>query len=154
VTTAHSLDGSVKIADPVAPLLEKGAVVLVDGAERVIERRSGTDARPIIRLSGSSTREDADGLRGTILFVPRSQVPSLGKDEWWATDLVGCSVHDGDAEVGNVRGVLGLPSCEALEVETPDERVILVPMVADALRAVDLTLRVIDVNLGFLGETK
>jgi len=154
VTSSHGLDGSVKIAEPVAPLLVKGAVLLVDGEERLVERRSGTDAKPIIRLQGSSTREDADALKGTVLFVPRDQVPSLGKDEWWASDLVGCSVRDGDKEVGQVRSVLGLPSCEALEVETADERVILVPMVGDALRSVDLEAKVVDVSLDFLGESK
>ena len=43
--------------------------------------------------------------------------PELGPDEWWAEDLEGCAVHDGDREVGTVRRLLALPSCEVLEVE-------------------------------------
>ncbi len=49
---------------------------------------------------------------------------------------------------------MALPSCECLEVErvggAPD---LLVPLVRDAVRAVDVRRRRIDVDLRFLGET-
>lgn len=154
ITSAHGLDGSVKVADPVAALLTKGSVVVVGGTERTIVRRSGTDAKPIIRLSGATSREDADSLRGSDLMVPRSEAAPLGEDEWWASDLVGCEVRDGGIIVGKVVGVLGLPSCEALEVERAEAGLLLVPMVGDALLGVDLKARTIDVNLAFLGEDK
>ena len=153
ITSGHGLDGSVKVADPKVALLEKGSVVFVDGVERIIERRSGTDAKPIIRLSGASSREDADALRGSLLMVPRSEVAPLGEDEWWADDLVGCSVRDGLTEVGKVIGVVGLPSCEALEVERVEGSTILVPMVGEAIRNVDVESRLIEINLQFLGES-
>ena len=153
VSSAHGLDGSVKVASPVPALLSKGAVVTVAGEERTIERRSGTDAKPIIRLSGSSNRDDADRLRGADLMVPRSEVAPLGEDEWWASDLVGCEVKDGAASVGVIKGVIGLPSCEALEVEREVGSTLLVPMVGDALRSVDVEARCVDVDLKFLGES-
>ena len=49
--------------------------------------------------------------------------------------------------------MLPLPSCEALEValrRTGGE--LLVPMVRDAIRSVDVAARRIDVDLAFLGE--
>jgi ribosomal 30S subunit maturation factor RimM len=85
--------------------------------------------------------------------VARSGAPELDEDEWWATDLEGCAVRDGDREVGVVARLLALPSCEVLEVrragDAPD---LLVPLVRDAVRDVDLDGRVIDVDLTFLGE--
>jgi 16S rRNA processing protein RimM len=85
--------------------------------------------------------------------VPRSAVPALGPDEWWAEDLAGCVVHDSRRAVGTVTRLLALPSCEVLEVERPGgaER-LLIPLVRDAVRAVDLERREIDVDLEFLGE--
>ncbi len=59
---------------------------------------------------------------------------------------------DGDLEVGVVRALVGLPSCEVLEVERPGAADLLVPMVRDAIRGVDVSARVIDVSLAFLGE--
>jgi 16S rRNA processing protein RimM len=142
----HGLDGSVHVVEAVASLLEHGREILVGGKPREIVRRDGTDEHPILRFADCSTREAAEALRGTELAVPRAEAPPLEDDEWYADDLVGCRVTDGDVEVGTVSGLLGLPSCEALEV---GDR--LIPLVSDAVRAVDLERRVIDVDLAFLG---
>jgi ribosomal 30S subunit maturation factor RimM len=49
--------------------------------------------------------------------------------------------------------VLELPSCEALEVERADgEGSLLVPIVKDAVRAIDVPGRRIEVDLDFLTE--
>jgi 16S rRNA processing protein RimM len=48
--------------------------------------------------------------------------------------------------------MLPLPSCEALEVERDEGGGLLVPMVRDAIRSVDMAARRIDVDLSFLGE--
>jgi 16S rRNA processing protein RimM len=48
--------------------------------------------------------------------------------------------------------MLGLPSCECLEVERPDGSELLVPMVRDAVRRVDVGAQEIEVNLAFLGD--
>jgi 16S rRNA processing protein RimM len=46
-----------------------------------------------------------------------------------------------------------LPSCEALEVVRADGGPdLLVPMVRDAIRSVDVAARRVDVDLGFVGE--
>jgi 16S rRNA processing protein RimM len=85
-------------------------------------------------------------------MVPRSEAPSLEDDEWWAEDLVGCAVRDGRREVGVVRRLLGLPSVDALEVARLDGgEDLLVPLVGDAVRDVDVERKVIDVDLRFLG---
>jgi 16S rRNA processing protein RimM len=126
----------------------------VGGRDRELVRRSGTDERPILRLAGVQGREGVEALRGEELMVPRSAAPDLGEDEWWAEELEGCRVTDGDREVGVVVELLGLPSCEALRVERPEPGggELLVPLVRDAVRSVDMRERRIDVNLAFLGE--
>ena len=48
--------------------------------------------------------------------------------------------------------LLALPSCEVLEVDRGDADPLLVPLVSDAVREVDLKRREIDVDLAFLGE--
>jgi 16S rRNA processing protein RimM len=150
----HGLDGSFHVAEPVAALLERGTEVCLGGARRTIVRLAGHDERPIVRLDGCEDRDAAVALRGQELLVARTHAPDLDEDEWWATDLEGCAVRDGDREVGVVARLLALPSCEVLEVtragDAPD---LLVPLVRDAVRDVDLDRRVIDVDLEFLGET-
>jgi 16S rRNA processing protein RimM len=71
----------------------------------------------------------------------------LEEDEFWARDLVGCTVVDGSRVVGEVRRMIALPSCEALEVGS-----LLIPMVRDAIRSIDVEARRIDVDMEFVGE--
>jgi 16S rRNA processing protein RimM len=149
----HGLDGSFHVVDPVAELLDVGIEVRLGDVRHTIARLAGHDGRPIVRLEGCDDRDAADALRGQELSVARTRAPELEEDEWWATDLEGCAVRDGDREVGVVARLLALPSCEVLEVTRPgDAPDLLVPLVRDAVRDVDVEGRIIDVDLQFLGE--
>jgi 16S rRNA processing protein RimM len=149
----HGLDGSFLVADANPLLLHGARTVQVAGRALAIERRAGHDARMIMRLEGCDDRDAAEALRGQPLLVPRGQAPALGEDEWWAEDLEGLAVVDGDREVGRVLRLLALPSCEVLEVQrAAGGEPLLVPLVSDAVRTVDLERARIDIDLMFLGE--
>ena len=148
----HGLDGSFHVAAAVPQLLTLGATVTVRGAVRKITRRAGHDRGVIVRVDGCDDRDAAKALRGESLMVPRERAPALQADEWWATDLEGCAVRDGELHVGVVTRLLALPSCEVLAVERAGGGELLVPLVGDAVRTVDVQARTIDVDLAFLGE--
>jgi len=152
VGRAHGLDGSFYVLEPYDSLLQHGQSVEVGSAARKIVRRAGTAAKPILRLEGCEDRTAAEALRGTDLTVAREAAPALEQDEWWAADLESCRVHDNDVEVGTVRRLLTLPSCEVLEVARPGGKDLLVPLVRDAVREVDVGEKRIDIDLAFLGE--
>jgi 16S rRNA processing protein RimM len=137
----HGLDGSFHVTRPGS--FSEAATVWVDGAPRTIERLAGTSDKPIMRLAGCTAREHAEALRGLPLELPRDE--SLEEDEFWASDLAGCLVVDGSREVGVVARMIALPSCEALEVGD-----LLIPMVRDAIRSIDIEARRIDVDMGFV----
>jgi 16S rRNA processing protein RimM len=153
VGSPHGLDGTFHVSDPRAQLLVLGAEVRVGEQMLAITRRAGTDRRPLVRLEGHDDRPAAERLRGSELFVARLGAPTLEPDEWWAEDLEGCTIVDGAVVVGTVRRLLALPSCEVLEVarvsEGPD---LLVPLIGDAVRRVDIERREIEIDLAFLGE--
>jgi 16S rRNA processing protein RimM len=149
----HGLDGSFYVVEPNPALLELGARLVIGDQELQITRRAGTDRRVILRLEGYEDRSAARSLGGQDLLAPRSDAPELDPDEWWAEDLEGCRVHDAGKPVGIVRRLMELPSCEVLEVERDDAAGdLLVPLVADAVRSVDVARKEIEVDLGFLGE--
>jgi 16S rRNA processing protein RimM len=151
----HGLDGSFYVTQPRERVLEAAQTLILDGREVAIVRHDGTPARPILRLAGIGTREAVDAVRGSDLSVPREAAPALGEDEWLAEDLVGCRVVDGETPVGVVAKLLPYPSCELLEVQRPAAaaKALLVPLISDAVRSVDVGEQVIDVNLEFLGES-
>jgi 16S rRNA processing protein RimM len=138
----HGLDGSFYVERP-AHALTQGTEVLVAGRHALVERRGGTDDRPLVRLAGVSDRNAAEALRGETLLVPGGR-EELGPDEWYDDDLVGCQI----AGLGEVRAVLHGPSCDLLEVGPEG---VLVPLVRDAVTHVDLDGRQIQVDMAFLG---
>ncbi len=69
------------------------------------------------RLSNVSSKEAADALRGTRLYVPRDRLPSLPDDEFYHADLVGLEVVDtGGARIGRVRAVHDHGAGDLLEI--------------------------------------
>jgi 16S rRNA processing protein RimM len=153
VARPHGLDGSFYVNAPQVALLTLGASVTVDGAGATILRRAGTDAHPILRLSIAGDRTGAERLRGKELLVTEVDAPPLGPDEYRAADLVGARVVDGTLELGVVRALIALPSCECLSVaRSAGGSDLLVPLVRDAVRSIDVERAVIDVDCVFLGE--
>jgi 16S rRNA processing protein RimM len=140
VGRAHGLDGSFYVESPAEPL-ELGAEVTVAGRAARIERRAGTDPRPILRLSGVDDRSAAEALKGEPILVPGGD---LADGEYLSADLVGCTVPG----IGEVRRVVQGPSCDVLEV---GDEGLLVPFVSDAITRVDTDAGVIEVDTGFLG---
>jgi 16S rRNA processing protein RimM len=131
--------------------LTLGASAIVAGRAAEIVRLAGTEQRPIVRLEGVDSRAEAEALRGMDLSISGGDAPALGEDEWWAHELEGCEVVDGQELLGTVNRLIELPSCEALEVRTVHGEVVLVPLVRDAVRTVATAQRRIEVDLEFLG---
>jgi 16S rRNA processing protein RimM len=91
------------------------------------------------RLSGVATKEQADALRGTTLWVDRSRLPRLPDDEFYHADLIGLAVQDtGGAPVGTVSAVHNHGAGDILEIRAPDGRSLLVPFTLSAVPTVDL----------------
>ena len=92
------------------------------------------------RMSGIVTKEDADALKGTNLFVPRDRLPSLPDDEFYHADLVGLSVYDtGGALLGEVRSVQNHGASDLLEIDGPGlKTTALLPFTCTAVPTVDL----------------
>jgi 16S rRNA processing protein RimM len=148
----HGLDGAFHVTQPRERVLPEVRAVIVDGRSVDIVRRGGTASRPVLQLAGVDSREAAEALRGSDMYVSRDVAPPLDEDEWLAEDLVGCRVVDGSSAVGVVRGLLPYPSCDLLQVEREGRGELLVPLISDVVRTVDVAAKEIDINLTFLGE--
>lgn len=135
---AHGRDGSFYVEGADHPLHE-GTELMLASRTYTIERRAGTDDRPLVRLSGLGGREAVAELRGELLLVEADLV----EREWLAADLHGCEVPG----LGTVRRVLDGPSCDLLELDDGT----LLPFISDAIVSVDTGARRIQVRREFLG---
>jgi 16S rRNA processing protein RimM len=92
------------------------------------------------RLSGVLTKEQADGLRGTRLYAPRTALPALPDDEFYHADLLGLTALDtGGAELGKIAAVLNHGAGDLLELRGPGLKgSVLVPFTRAIVPTVDL----------------
>jgi 16S rRNA processing protein RimM len=137
----HGLDGSFHV-EGAAHALPEGTVVQVGEMAATVERRAGTDDRPLVRLAGVTDRDAAQALRGQLLLVPGGR-EELGPEEWYDDDLIGCRIEG----LGEVQAVLHGPSCDLLEVGADK---LLIPLVRDAVTRVDIDAREIEIDRRFL----
>jgi 16S rRNA processing protein RimM len=142
----HGLDGSFVVERPSddPARFAKGARLLVEGepAEVVSSKRVG-GGRIAIRL-------DRQVARGAELTVPRGELPALEDDEYYVFELVGLEVvEEGGPVLGRVQDVQQYPANDVLELDTG----LVLPLVEDCVRQVDVPGGRILVAPGFAGET-
>lgn len=139
----HGLDGAfvVEHASDDERRWQVGAALLVDGVSATIElsRRVGGRRRAI--------RLDRPAERGAELAVRVSDLPPPEPGSYYAFQLVGLAVVDGEGrEAGVVTEVHPGVANDNLELDDGT----LVPLIEDAVRTVDLETRRIVVEQGFL----
>lgn len=101
------------------------------------------------RIEGVKTKEQADGLRGTSLFVPRDRLPSLPDDEFYHADLIGLSAYDTGGElIGKVTAIHNHGAGDIVEISpTRHKSALLLPFTVAIVPNVDMAAGRIVVNL-------
>jgi 16S rRNA processing protein RimM len=92
------------------------------------------------RMSGVISKEEADKLKGTRLYVPRERLPQLLEDEYYHTDLIGLIVQNLEgSNIGRIKSVLNHGASDLLEIEDKREnKSILVPFTQQIVPKVDI----------------
>jgi PRC-barrel domain len=119
---------------------EVGSTVVVDGEARTVElaRRVG-GGRPAIKVDGPVTR-------GTEIAVRRSDLPPPDEGSYYVGDLIGLEVvEEGGERLGRVVEVVPGVANDVLELDSG----LLLPLVEDCIRDVQLPQRVVFVAPGF-----
>lgn len=93
----------------------------------------------ILTLQGIGDRNTAETLRGVEVFIPESEAAPLDEDEYFLHDLPGIVVETVAGEVvGTVKDVLETGANEVLVVTRPDESEVLIPMIRDVVKSLDI----------------
>jgi len=126
--------------DP-ADIAAYGPLFTEDGSRSFTIRLTRTVTGGVgARLGGVATKEEADALRGTSLFVDRAKLPSLPDDEFYHADLIGLEVRDpGGVRLGIIRAVHNHGAGDLLEIDMPGRKTaMLLPFTRAFVPAVDL----------------
>jgi 16S rRNA processing protein RimM len=123
------------------PLLdESGRVVLTPKKWRPLNDALAVTAPEI------PTREAAEALKGTRLYVLRDALPATDDGEYYAADLIGCAVAGADgAALGVVKAVTDFGAGDLLEIDQSG-RVWRLPFTNENVPTIDLKARIITVD--------
>jgi 16S rRNA processing protein RimM len=91
-----------------------------EAGSRMIEIQSVrvTPKALIAQIKGVVTREQAEALTGTKLYLRRAHLPESDADEWYHADLIGLTAVDGDgAAIGKVVAVHNFGAGDIIEIE-------------------------------------
>jgi 16S rRNA processing protein RimM len=144
VATAHGVRGALKLRcfteDP-ASVAAYGPVVDRRGRQLTLRVVGSTRDGVIAQAAEITSREQAELLRGTELFVPRARLPQTDEDEFYHEDLVGLDVVDrSGAPRGRVLAVANHGAGDVIEIEADGETVML-PFTREAVPEIDLAAR-------------
>jgi 16S rRNA processing protein RimM len=154
VVRPHGIKGEV-IVDLAGDLLEivTGSLELRAtgraGAERVlvVERARNHKARKVVKFEGVDSVEDAECLRGWTVWLSREQIGPLPEGRWFVDDIVGIDVYTDDGEfVGKLSKVMHMPANDVYVVRN-GEKEILLPVIDDVVKSVDLDSRRMVIHL-------
>ena len=100
----------------------------------------------VAQLPDCPDRTAAEKLKGLLIAVPRSSLPTQDEGEYYWSDLIGLAVvNEAGVPLGTVKNLLETGANEVLSVRG-DGGEILIPFVASAIKQVDLKSRTILVD--------
>ncbi|ODR96032.1 hypothetical protein AUC69_02095 [Methyloceanibacter superfactus] len=126
IGAAQGLKGEVRLrsyTQAPADIAGYGPLEDESGARSIeIERVRVTPKAVIARIKGVTTREAAEALTRTKLYLPRAKMPAAeapGADEWYVADLVGLkAVSPQGDEIGTVVAIHNFGASDIVEVSS------------------------------------
>ncbi|MEM1052774.1 MAG: ribosome maturation factor RimM [Pseudomonadota bacterium] len=140
ITGAHGVAGDVRLkllGDGLEAL--RGHKSFNGGGLTLKKIRSDSKGGAIARFAEVQGRAQAEKLRGTTLSISREELPELGNDEYYHSDLVGLTVEtDAGQGIGTVTAVQNYGATDIIEISlepipVKGMRTIMVPMTKQAV---------------------
>jgi len=143
VIGASGLKGAVKAkiftASPEA-LTGYGALKDKHGTEFAITAfRTGKPGEAVMSFSGVTSREAAEALKGTELFIARDALPKPGDDEFYHADLIGLEAQDSEGRIlGTVASLHNYGAGDIIEITRADGDSVLMAFTRETVPTIDI----------------
>ncbi len=148
VTGAHGLKGALRFRpdNPESDTLEQVARVFLESAGEAREfrltamtRLNGTTRR--ITLEGVTDVNAAESLKGAVVMIATEDVPAAKPGEFYYYEAIGCEVFLTDgSRLGTIEEIFS-NGAQDIWVVRDSEREVLVPVIEDVVKAMDLAAR-------------
>jgi len=112
----------------------------------IISRRRNQKDSIIVKLEGIDTIDDAEHLKGLMVFIDKKELPEKADDEYYWFELIGMEVFDNkDKLIGKVKDIMDNAAQPILVINNDSEEY-LVPFVEKFVEDIDLANSKIVIN--------
>ena len=139
---AQGLKGAVKakiFTEAPETLTRYGA--LHDAKGRLFEitaMRPGKPGEAVLSFQGIESREAAEALKGTGLFIAREKLPQPDEEEFYHADLIGLEAQDGEGRIiGKVAALHNFGAGDVIEIARPDGDNVLLAFTRETVPVID-----------------
>jgi 16S rRNA processing protein RimM len=148
VIGAHGIKGGVKVYS-----YAESDEFFSPGRQIAIDSATGRDAFKIVRaqphkkivrviLENVETRDQAEALTGSGVWIPRAELPDLEEDTYYWADLIGLQAYSvAGRHLGEITGIIPTGANDVYVIQPPDGNgsdEILVPAIASVVREIDM----------------
>jgi len=143
IGAAHGVRGDVRLwtftEDPL-DVASYGPLETEDGARRfTIARIRAAKSYFVATIDGITTRDAAEQLNGTELFVAREQLPAPGTDEFYHADLIGLAAVTAQQQpLGTIVAVHNFGAGDIIEIAPASGPTLMLPFSNAVVPAIDI----------------
>lgn len=116
--------------------------------ETRLESSRLVSGRPVVKLEGIDTPEDAARLTNREVGVREEEIVKLPEGSFWIHDLIGCEVieENSEARLGEITGVERYPANDVYLVRTEDGKEVMIAAVGQFIKKVDTDARKVTID--------
>tara|TARA_B100001142_G_C14188915_1_gene599165 strand:+ start:244 stop:810 length:567 start_codon:yes stop_codon:yes gene_type:complete len=146
VGAAHGLNGLVKLTSFMTEPKDIGDLHMTqdEDGNPLNFHLTGTKSGGALLacFEGVNNREEAESLRGEKLYSLRSELPAIGSEEWYYSDLIGLKANDTSGLLlGTIKDVFNFGAGDILEIKLKNDQIISIPFTRDTVPEIDLNNR-------------
>jgi len=150
IVNVVGLKGEVKVynySDSVDAYVDTPEVYVGDKLTKIEKVRLQKNM-VVLKLEGINDRDAAEKARGKMIYITEDDLPELEEGEFYVRDLIGMSVYEENGQkIGEVSDVIQNSAQDIFEIETEDNKKILIPRVDEFILDIDAENREIKVHL-------
>ena len=101
----------------------------------------------IVKFAEINSIEEAETFKNSVLSCDREQLGELPDGVYYIADLIGCTVFENEKELGKISDVFNTGANDIYAVSRPQQKDLLIPVLEETIKKVDIENKRIDVVL-------
>ena len=147
ILSSHGLDGSVNVSihSDISSSFEVGSKLFLEGVEHRIIVANIRGHNGIIKLSGVTSPDEINQLKGSVLYIEEKDLGELPEGEYYHFHIIGSIVIDhAGTNYGVVQEILSTGANDVYVIVN-GEKELLIPAVKDVVQKIDISTRTITI---------